>query len=79
MAKPAELFNDKINAKQADPGYPKGQPIRKRRTRRPAGPAPGAFLWIFLYAFRSLCWRGLDNLSCLPADYAGKVLLRMRF
>ena len=27
-------------AKQTNPGHPE-QPIRKRRTRRPAGPAPG--------------------------------------
>ena len=31
-------------AKQTDPGHPE-QPIRKRRTRRPVGPAPGVFLW----------------------------------
>ena len=30
--------------KQTDPGHPE-QPIRKRRTRRPVGPAPGVFLW----------------------------------
>ena len=47
--------------------------MRKRRTR-PAGPAPGAFLWVFLYAFRCLFWRGLDNLSRLPADHAGEAL-----
>ena len=29
--------------KQTDPGHPE-QPIRKRRTRWPAGPAPGVFL-----------------------------------
>ncbi len=26
----------------------------------------------FSYAFRSPLWRGLDNLSCLPADHVGK-------
>lgn len=31
-------------AKQTDPGHPE-KLIRKRRTRRPVGPAPGVFLW----------------------------------
>jgi len=33
----------------------------------------------FSYAFRSLFWRGLDNLSCLPADHAGEALSRLGF
>lgn len=41
--------------------------------------ASGAFSWVFLYAFRSLFWRGLDNLSRLPADHAGKALLWLAF
>ena len=53
--------------------------MRKRRTRRPAGPAPGAFSWAVFYAFRSLFWRGLDNLSYLPADRVGKALSRLGF
>ena len=34
-------------ARQIDWGHSE-QPIRKRRTRRPAGPAPGVFLWVIL-------------------------------
>src|SRR5699024_11274257 len=33
----------------------------------------------FSYAFRSPLWRGMDNLSRLPADYAGKTLLQLGF
>ena len=39
----------------------------------------GVFLWVVLYAFRNIFWRGLDNLSCLPADYAGEALLWLAF
>lgn len=35
-------------------------PIRKRRTRRPAGPAPGVFLWGIFYAFQIPFRRGLE-------------------
>ena len=41
--------------------------------------ASGFFLWVFLYVFRSPLWWGLDNLSCLPADHAGKALSRLGF
>ena len=33
----------------------------------------------FSYAFQSPFRRVLDNLSCLPADYAGKTLLQLGF
>ncbi len=39
-------------AKQTDPGHPE-QPIRKRRTRWPVGPAPGAFLWVCSTHFKA--------------------------
>ena len=39
----------------------------------------GVFLWVVLYAFRNIFWRGLDNLSCLPADHAGEALLWLAF
>jgi len=45
--------------------------VRKRRAWGQQA-ASGAFLWVFLYAFRSLFWWGLDNLSRLPADHVGK-------
>ena len=48
--------------------------MRKRRAQGQQAAASGAFSWVFLYAFRSLFWRGLDNLSHLPADQAGKAL-----
>jgi hypothetical protein len=48
--------------------------MRKRRAQSQQAAASGAFSWVFLYAFRILFWRGLDNLSCLPADCAGKAL-----
>ena len=48
--------------------------MRKRRAQGQQVAVSGAFLWIFLYAFKSLLWRGLDNLSYLPADHAGKDL-----
>ena len=38
----------------------------------PQAAASGAFSWVVFYAFRSVFWRGLDNLSRLPADRAGK-------
>ena len=53
--------------------------MRKRRARRATGPAPGIFLWVVFYAFRSLFWQGLDSLSHLPADYARKDLIFMGF
>ena len=53
--------------------------MRKRRAQGQQAAASGAFSWVFLYAFRSLFWRGLDNLSCLPADHAGKALSRLGF
>lgn len=66
-------------AKQADPGHPKGQPMRKRRARGQQAAASGAFSWVVFYAFRSLFYRGLDNLSRLLADHAGKALPRLGF
>ena len=47
--------------------------MRKRRAQGQQA-ASGAFLWVVFYAFRSLFWRGLDNLSRLPADHAPKAL-----
>ena len=52
--------------------------MRKRRAQGQQA-ASGAFSWVALYAFRSLFWRGLDNLSRLPADHAGKTLLWLVF
>ena len=53
--------------------------MRKRRAQGQQAAASGAFLWVFLYAFRSPLWRGLDNLSRLPADHAGKALKWLAF
>ena len=53
--------------KQTDPGHPE-QPIRKRRTRRPAGPAPGVFLWGIFYAFQIPFRRGLEQSYCRPIN-----------
>ena len=47
--------------------------MRKRRAQGQQA-VSGAFLWVFLYAFRSPLWRRLDNLSCMPTDHTGKVL-----
>jgi len=54
-------------AKQTDPGHPE-QPIRKRRTRRPDGPAPGVFLWGIFYAFQIPFRRGLEQSYCHPVN-----------
>ena len=49
--------------------------MRKRRAQgQQEQAASGAFSWVVFYAFRSLFWRGLDNLSRLPADHAEKAL-----
>ena len=40
--------------------------MRKRRAQGQQAAASGAFSWVVFYAFRSVFWRGLDNLSCLP-------------
>ena len=48
--------------------------MRKRRAQGQQAAASGAFSWVVLYAFRNLFWRGLDNLSRLPADHAEKAL-----
>ena len=53
--------------------------MRKRRVQGQQAAASGAFSWVVFYAFRSLFWWGLDNLSCLPADRAGKALSRLGF
>ena len=53
--------------------------MRKRRAQGQQAAASGVSLWAFLYAFRSLFWRELDNLSRLPADHAGKALSRLGF
>ena len=53
--------------------------MRKRRTQGQQAAASGAFSWVFLYAFRNLFWRGLDNLSRLPADHARKALKWLDF
>lgn len=47
--------------------------MRKRRAQGQQAAASGAFS-SFFYAFRSLFWRGLDNLSYLPAGHAVKAL-----
>ena len=48
--------------------------MRKGRGIGPAGRRVRRFLMGCFYAFRSPLWRELDNLSCLPADRAGKAL-----
>ena len=53
--------------------------MRKRRAQGQQAAASGAFSWVVFYAFRSVFWRGLDNLSCLPADCGGKALIFMGF
>ena len=54
--------------------------MRKRRAQgQQEQAASGAFSWVVFYAFRSLFWRGLDNLSRLPADHTGKALPRLGF
>ena len=53
--------------------------MRKRRAQGQQAAASGAFSWVFLYAFRSLFWRGLDDLSRLPADRARKALKWLDF
>ena len=53
--------------------------MRKRRTQGQQAAASGVSLWAFLYAFQSLFWRGLDNLSRLPADHAGEALSWLGF
>ena len=53
--------------------------MRKRRAQGQQAAASGAFLWVVSYAFRSVFWRGLDNLSRLPADHAGNTLSRLGF
>ena len=50
-------------------------PVEKCRAGGQQAAASGAFSWVVFYAFRSVFWRGLDNLSRLPADHAGKALL----
>ena len=45
--------------------------MRKRRAQGQQAAASGAFSWVVFYAFRSLFWRGLDNLSV-----RGKVILQ---
>ena len=52
---------------------------KKRRAQGQQAAASGAFLWVVSYAFRSVFWRGLDNLSRLPADHAGNTLSRLGF
>ena len=53
--------------------------MRKRRTQGQQAAASGVFLWVVFYAFRSLFWRELDNLSRLPADHAPKALKRLAY
>ena len=45
----------------------------------PQAAASGVSLWVVFYAFQSLFWRGLNNLSRLPADHAGKALSWLGF
>ena len=53
---------------------------KKRRAQGQQAAASGAFLWVVSYAFRSVFWRGLDNLSRLPdAAHAGNTLSRLGF
>ena len=49
--------------------------MRKRRAQGQQAAASGVFSWAVFYAFRSLFWRGLDNLSYLPADRERRALL----
>ena len=53
--------------------------MRNRRAQGQQAAASGAFSWVVFYAFRSLFRRGLDNLSRLPTDRAGKALSRLGF
>ena len=53
--------------------------MRKRRAQGQQAAASGVSLWAFLYAFRNLFWRGLNNLSRLPADHAEKALSWLGF
>ena len=53
--------------------------MRKRRAQGQQAAASGAFSWAVFYAFRSVFWRGLDNLSRLPADRARKALKWLDF
>lgn len=53
--------------------------VHKKRRAQGQQAASGAFLWVVSYAFRSVFWRGLDNLSRLPADHAGNTLSRLGF
>ena len=63
-----EGYMDKLCTRTLyDPGHPE-QPIRKRRTRRPAGPAPGVFLWGIFYAFQIPFRRGLEQSYCRPVN-----------
>ena len=48
--------------------------VEKCRAQGQQAAASGAFSRVVFYAFRSLFWRGLDNLSRLPADRARKAL-----
>ena len=73
------MSNETPPAKQADPCRPKGQLMRKRRTQGQQAAASGVSLWVVFYAFQSLFWQGLDNLSRLPADHAGKALKWLGF
>ena len=41
--------------------------MRKRRTQGQQAAASGAFLWVFVYAFRTLFRRGLDNPIATPS------------
>ena len=58
-------------AKQTNPGHPE-QPIRKRRTRRPAGPAPGVFLWVYSTHFKACSGKCLINHFVPPPTTARK-------
>jgi len=42
--------------------------MRKRRTQGQQAAASGVSLWAFLYAFRSLFWRGLKQSYYRPVN-----------
>ena len=64
--------------KSLNPGHPE-QPIRKRRTRRPAGPAPGVFLWVYSTHFKACSGKCLINHFVPPTDHRQKALIFVSF
>ena len=62
---------------RTNPSRPE-QPIRKRRTRRPDGPAPGVFLWVYSTHFKARFSGDWSNpycrsVNCLPEARCGSL------